>query len=93
MKWTDYTVFFGGVAVGALLFAGCGHGNDRPAEDGSTQVNPSDNLPSGIDGTPPVSKPPDTPAQPLEGNPGKAQEDNPEKTPAPAGSTPATGGP
>lgn len=88
MKWFEHSVFVGGVVVGALLFAACGRGNDRPAESGSTQVNPSDNLSSGIDGTPPVSKPPDTPDRTFEGNP-----DNPEKTPAPAGSTPATGGP
>lgn len=93
MKWTEHSVFLGGVVIGALLFAACGHGSERPPETGGTQVNPSDNLPQGIDGTPPESKAPDTPADAFEGNPSKAQEDNPQKTPAPAGSTPATGGP
>lgn len=91
MEWHSRSVFLGGVLTG-VLFAACG-GNDRPPETGSTQVNPSDNLQNGIDNTPLESKPPDTPPDKFEGNPGQVQEDNPQKTPAPAGSTPATGGP
>ncbi|RYZ06116.1 MAG: hypothetical protein EOO73_17050 [Myxococcales bacterium] len=90
MRWTERSGLYCGLAACALLFAACGHGGDRPPENGGTQLNRPESS-RGVDGTPPVSKPPDVPAETFEGNPGKAGGDEPQ-TPAPAGSAPPTGG-
>ncbi len=85
MKWSEHTISLLWVTMVASAFAACQHGNERPAAPHSH----SENLPSEIDGRPPVSKPPDTPAERFEGKPGKAseQEESLEKTPKPSGSS------